>query len=252
MICTSGVSAIEGALNLTAEGYNVFPCAPRSKDPLKGSHGFEDATTNPATIRRRFGCAQNYNLAVRTGMASRIWVLDIDPRHGGDKSLAELERAHGALPPTRTVKTGDGWHLWWRTDCPVPSSHPKRPIAPGIDAKGDPGYVLVPPSIHPSGRTYEWLSSDPPATAPNWLVRLTRKPPPPPIEVPYRKFTGSPGAYGAAALDREIEELSNVAHGGRNNALNLACFRLYQLVAGGELDDARSSEGSLLPPSPTA
>jgi hypothetical protein len=181
------------------------------------------------------GCrTQNYNLAVRTGMASAVWILDIDPRHGGDKSLAEIEREHGALPPTRTVKTADGWHLWWRTDEPVQCSDDR--VAPGIGVKGDGGYVLVPPSIHPGGVAYGWLSIEPPVAAPDWLVRLTRRPPPPPPPRP--RHAGAPGAYGAAALDREIEYLANVLPGQRNHALNRTSFVLHQLVAVGELDGA--------------
>jgi hypothetical protein len=227
-------SSLEAALNLASEGCAVFPCKARTKEPVFLG-GFKIATTNPETIRRWFG-GQDYNLAVRTGMASGIWALDIDRRHGGDKSLADLERKHGILPPTRTVKTADGWHLWWRTDCQIQSSTSR--IAPGLDAKGDPGYVLVPPSIHPDGPVYKWLSTEPPVAAPEWLVRLTRPKPieaPPPPRLPH---AGSPGAYGAAALQREIEELSNVAPGGRNHALNRTSFRLHQLVAGGELDGA--------------
>jgi hypothetical protein len=196
--------------------------------------GFYSASANPATIRRWFGGAHAYNLAVRTGMASGIWVLDIDRRHGGDKSLAELEREHGALPPTRTVKTADGLHFWWRADCPVQCSDNR--VAPGIGVKGDGGYAIVPPSIHPSGRPYEWLSTEPPIAAPDWLVCLTRRPPPPPPPRP--PHAGAPGAYGAAALDREIEDLANVPPGARNDALNRTSFVLHQLVAGGELDGA--------------
>jgi hypothetical protein len=50
------------------------------------------------------------------------------------------------------------------------------------------------------------------------------------------RFSGPAGAYGAAALRREIEALTNTAPGGRNKRLNRASFCLYQLVAGGELD----------------
>jgi hypothetical protein len=75
---------LDAALSLAAEGYSVFPCVARTKQPAV-RRGFYSANTNPATIRRWFGGTVNYNLAVRTGMASGIWVLDIDPRHGGEQ-----------------------------------------------------------------------------------------------------------------------------------------------------------------------
>ena len=79
-----------------------------------------------------------------------------------------------------------------------------------------------------------------PAEAPDWLVTLARKRPEPSISeraiASIRRPNGRPGAYGAAALDREIAALADVGPGGRNHALNRASFRLHQLVAGGELD----------------
>jgi hypothetical protein len=83
-------------------------------------------------------------LAIRTGTASGIAVVDIDPRNGG-RVIPEL------MPPTRCVRTGsDGWHLYY--------AHPGGQLVaklcghPGIDIKGDGGYVVAPPSIHPDTR----------------------------------------------------------------------------------------------------
>jgi hypothetical protein len=77
------------------------------------------------------------------------------------------------------------------------------------------------------------------ATAPDWLIKLTRRPPPPAYVLPPRAHHGPPGAYGAAALQRECETLASMLpNTGRNNALNTASFCLHQLVAGGELDGA--------------
>ena len=75
-----------------------------------------------------------------------------------------------------------------------------------------------------------------------WLVRLARAKPVPTITeravatIRSPDRTGPPGAYGLAALDGEVAALAAVAPGSRNHALNLASFRLFQLVAGGELD----------------
>src|SRR5262249_40959748 len=152
---------------LAADGLAVFPCIARTKQPAT-RRGFYDATTNPATIRRWFAGGQEYNLAVRTGMASGIWVLDVDD----ETSLDELTAKHGPIPTTRQSQSSRGRHFWFRCDSPIQSSASR--VAPGIDVKGDGGYIMAPPSIHESGIVYQWLSNEPITCAPDWLVNLTR------------------------------------------------------------------------------
>src|SRR4030095_253716 len=69
------------------------------------------------------------------------------------------------------VITGAGRHIWFRMpDTELRNSASK--IAPGIDIRADGGYVLAPPSVHPSGRRYAWSvdSASTIAEAPAWLV----------------------------------------------------------------------------------
>jgi hypothetical protein len=233
------MTMLEAALDLAALGFAVFPCLRRAKEPAT-RRGFYDATTNPATIRRWFGSAAQYNIGVRCGLASAVWILDVDGPEGA-AGLRALQAAHGALPATRQSQSARGLHLWWRTDSPVQCSASR--VAPHVDVRGDNGYVLAPPSIHPSGHTYRWSNAEPLAVAPEWLLRLTCKRPPPSIPTPTPTPTssgsrdnGSPGAYGQAALEREIAVVANTAPGSRNHALNRASFALHQLVAGGVLD----------------
>ena len=232
------MSMLEAALDYAALGFCVFPCIGKSKEPAT-RRGFYEANTNPATIRRWFGSAQHYNIGIRTGLASGIWVLDVDGLEGA-AGLCALQDKHGALPATRQAQSARGLHWWWRASLPVRCSAGR--VAAGIDVRGDNGYVLAPPSIHPSGHTYRWISTEPLAVAPEWLLQLTYKrspPPTPPLQPPSGpRRSGSSDAYGKAALEREIEALANTAPGSRNHALNRASFALYQLVAGGVLDGA--------------
>jgi putative DNA primase/helicase len=225
---------LDAALELAAQGFAVFPCKPRSKEPST-FRGFYDATTNPAVIRRWFGNSQGYNVAVRTGVASRAWVLDIDDA----SSLAALLETHGPLPATRQSQSSRGQHFWFRCDTPMSCSASR--IGEGIDIKGDGGYVAAPPSIHPSGALYRWQNDAPIVAAPAWLVALARTRPKAISEralesIPRPHNHRPPGAYGAAALKNEIDALAGTAPGSRNHALNRASFSLFQLVAGGELD----------------
>jgi hypothetical protein len=224
-------------LRYAMRGWQVFPLKPRSKLPAI-ARGFYSATANPATLRRWFGNGHGYNIAIRTGVASNIMVVDTDIRHGGPSSLQALEDEHGPLPATPTVITAGGDHRYFWIGGPIPSSTGR--LGPGIDIKADGGYVVAPSSVHPDGPTYRWVDDTAPlAPAPAWLVDRARRKPPPKISERATSQViprADPHAYGAAALESEIAELAQTPHGGRNDRLNRASFCLHQLVAGGELD----------------
>ena len=115
-------------------------------------------------------------MGIVTGVVSSLVVVDVDPLHGGDASLEALEQAHGPLPDTlRAVTGGGGRHVYFGH--PGGSVPNKVGLVAGIDLRGDGGFVVAPPSIHPSGRSYAWLPSDrpDPAAMPAWLVELVRE-----------------------------------------------------------------------------
>lgn len=147
----------------------VFPCRPRDKRPAT-ANGLKDATIDPNLIRQWWRADPNYNVAVATGAASRIFVVDID---GADAEgeLQTLEVEHGALPSSVEAITARGRHVYFQWPAqPIRNSTGK--IAPGIDVRGEGGYVLTPPSVHPSGRLYAWSvdSANSVADAPQWLL----------------------------------------------------------------------------------
>jgi hypothetical protein len=115
------------------------------------------------------------NIGIATG--GGLLGLDVDPRHGGDASLAELERQHGPLPETPRVLTGGGGvHLYFAVNHPIGN---RTGLASGIDLRGDGGFVVAPPSLHASGRRYAWelgASPDdvPLAPLPVWLLERLR------------------------------------------------------------------------------
>jgi hypothetical protein len=227
---------LKAALAYAARGWQCFPLKPQTKEPAT-RRGFYDATTNPATLRRWF---ENfpYNVGIRTGAPSNIFVVDIDGV-AGFASLAEIECEHGRLPPTLLSSTGNGRHYWFATRDPIPCSTAK--IGAGVDVKGDGGYVVAPNSTHPNGKTYRWFDdSKSPAAAPDWLLQLarTRKSISERALETIKPRNGEPSAYGRVALDREIADLAATPPGYRNHFLNRVAFRLFQLVAGGELDQA--------------
>jgi Bifunctional DNA primase/polymerase, N-terminal len=227
---------LAAALDYAARGLPVFPCLPVGKAPAV-PRGFLSATTNPATIRR-FWTDPERNIGIPTGVLSSVWVLDIDGVEG-EASLRALETKHGAIPKTRTVVTARGKHLWFAYPGSVPTTVGR--IGPGIDTRGDDGYVIVPPSVHQTGRRYAFLHPWAPIEpAPAWLIIAARTKPLKLItECAVAAIRGPcrAGAYGDAALHAEISALAAAPPGRRNDSLNRAAFSLFQLVAGGELGE---------------
>lgn len=148
---------LAAALSYARRGWPVFPCRPRGKEPLT-AHGFKDATTDPATIRSWWQRWPDANVALATGRVSGLVVLDVDMDKGGLDSLRTLvdRFAGGELPEGPAVQTGGGgYHLYFAYPAaPVPCSAGKA--GPGLDLRGDGGYVIAPPSVHPSGGRYTW------------------------------------------------------------------------------------------------
>jgi hypothetical protein len=118
--------------------------------------------------------AANIGIVIPTG----FFVLDIDAEHNGFGSLSKLQEDHDLLPPTWLVSTGSGGlHYWYK----APGVRNTTALAgyQGIDVRGVGGYVVAPPSLHRSGRRYEFADNSPVADAPAWLVELVTKRVPP-------------------------------------------------------------------------
>ena len=174
-VTTSSELAIAAAW-YAKHGFPVFPCKPRAKEPLT-AHGFRDATTVQARIAAWWQKWPDANIAMPTGAASGLLAVDIDPRNGGDGSLGELKAKHGRLPDTAEQITGGGGrHIIFRH----PGVTVPKELAAGIDLKGDGGYIVLAPSIHPSGNPYRWDGIGGreallhPAEIPSWLTERIR------------------------------------------------------------------------------
>jgi hypothetical protein len=240
------------ALTYAGRGLAVFPVRPGRKCSYKSaqySNGRAWGMTRDAgEIYRDFMRWPRARIGIVTGAVSGIVVVDIDTieGHGIDGSIAlrELEAKHGSLPQTLQAisPTGSIHHYLKHPGVGIKIKGSTSELGAGIDIRGDGNMTVAPPSINPDGRRYRWIHKCPIAPMPAWLVELTREKPRPAPSISQRGVAGirrpcsTAGAYGAAALHREIETVVNTAPGGRNAALNRASFSLHQLVAGAELD----------------
>jgi hypothetical protein len=134
---------IRAAVHLADLGIPVFSCKP-DKSP-NTPHGFKDATTDQESLVGMFA-EPDLRIGMPTGKASGFTVVDIDPKNGGDKSVGKLN-----IPNTRTAQTPSGGLHFYFKEAGIRNS--ASLLAPGVDIRGEGGYVIVPPS-----QGYKWLN----------------------------------------------------------------------------------------------
>ncbi len=194
---------LAAALDYARRGWRVFPCYTPLPEPRRvgfgssaivccscGSskctypgncgkhprtkHGHKDATRDAAIIRDWWARWPDANIGLATG--GGLTVIDVDPRHKGDKTLAALERKNGRLPDSaKAISGGGGPHYYLTLPKGVAIASASNKLGAGIDVKADNGYVIAPPSLHGSGKSYHWLRGVMPAKippAPDWIVKL--------------------------------------------------------------------------------
>jgi hypothetical protein len=204
------VSNVDAALIYAARGWHVVPCAEHGKKPLI-IEWQKRAATNEKTIREWWRKWPDANIGIATGAASGFVVLDIDPRHGGDASLTELVEQHGELPPTMRAATGGGGQHLLFAHPGVAIKNSSSLLGEGLDVRGDGGQIIAPPSLHESGRVYEWLNVTKPAPLPEWLLKRLTQEKPIPLSAAARNLRPQ-AESGATTKDLIIE-------GGRNDFL---------------------------------
>ena len=185
---------LDAALAYAARGWHVFPCHTPTAHGCScrrdcgrdcGKHprtrrGLNDATTDEGQIRRWWTMWPSANVAIRTGQVSGLVVLDRDDYKGGADSLEELEGTYSPLPETVLSLTGGGGQHYGFAAPGTPVKTTVESFAPGLDIKGEGGYVIAPPSLHMSGKQYVWEvlhepEDTPLAPMPDWLRVLCQE-----------------------------------------------------------------------------
>lgn len=149
-------------------------CTSPGKHPFT-RNGLKDYSSNINTVAEMFQYRADLNIGIATGDISDFFVIDVDPRNGGDKSIIKLQEDFGALPPAPTAITGNGFHILFQyPGFKVTSRALNKELYPGIDIKGDGGYIVGAPSRHASGKYYEYIKDAPSKKpdAPAWLLEL--------------------------------------------------------------------------------
>ena len=228
------------ALDYARHGWHVLPLTPGDKMPFGqfAPNGVKNATTDEETIERWFSKSK-CNLGIATGPQSKIWVIDIDgpvgclvwweweANHGHAFTLAQRTGRHDGgrqlifqYPEDYTIKT-------------------RANIRTGIDVRGENGYIVAPPSIHPSGSQYVWEGKIPINPAPIELLKLVGKQRLPTTAKPISSYTNRPSSsgtnYGRKVAEDLRCELSSCARGGRDQLGYRVAVRLLELEISGDI-----------------
>jgi hypothetical protein len=220
---------LDTALALIEQKRPVF-FSDRFKRP-QTPHGFYDATLDPETARRWAGRRGATFVCIPTGAASRLIVIDVDPRNDGHLWLrANLNR----LPQTLVHGTpsSGGLHLFLVDPREPEIRCSQGRIAKGVDVRGNGGSVIF------AGPGYSVRDPSPPADMPRWLIAACLRPEPPPSPPPRPiRFTvaGNASPYGMKALGAECAAIRAAPFGDQEKTLSASSFKIGRLVAAGEL-----------------
>lgn len=176
----------QAALRYAKEGFAVLPvcppdhagishghrdhCRKPGKAPLVKWKQLQDVGVTPEAVRGWWRKWPTANIAVITGLASGVVVLDVD----GDPGLDSLRPYE--IPKTPRVRTGRGRHYYFRApDAPLQTQ--QWPDLLGVELKADGAYVVAPPSRHVSGVIYTWeIPLDAGfAPCPDWLLERCQR-----------------------------------------------------------------------------
>lgn len=273
---------LAAALAYATQGWPVHPCSPKNKRPLLAADlnpatgkkipktgGLKKASIDKAVIRRFWTEHPNALVGVCTG-ATRLFILDFDPRHDAETGeewtlesmKAELEAQMGcALPKSLTSRTPSGGvHVWLRwPDDGGDGIRNRGNLPEHVDVRGAGGYVIAPPGEITGKGHYRWLHGAEPdfsaiAEAPPALVEILREgkgaaAPRAHSSPEGRGMADSNAAadasvrkYALAALDAAIRAIETAGSGGRNEVLNREAFGIAQLVAAGALSNGVKTE----------
>lgn len=212
-------TALAAAKSYIEKGYSVIPIEPKGKKPVIPWKEFQHRRATPEEIFEWFGNGSGNNIGIVTGEISGIDVIDIDSREALDLAT---RKGVGSVP---TVKTGKGYHFYYKHRSGA-GNFQKRDDLPGIDFRAEGGYVLAPPSVHPSGRVYEWEGEERELKPlPSWILE-----------------NGKPQAAG---------KIRGVCEGERNQTLARLCGNwIRNLSISDAMEQARAWNTLNVPPLP--
>ena len=155
-------------------GLSVIPCRLDKKAYFSWKE-FQQRRATPDEISSWWQTWPDAMVGIVTGQISDLLVVDCDTQQGFD-AIQQLLPDSLEIPIALTPR--GGWHLYFR--------YPEggnltvgAGVMPGVDFRGQGGYVIVPPSINGTGRGYFWeeglaIDEVPPPVMPSTLLSFIK------------------------------------------------------------------------------
>lgn len=127
-----------------------YQCSSPGKHP-RTMGGLDDATLDPDQIREWWDMWPAANIGINCGK-SGILVIDLD-------LYKDTYSGHNMDLDEETVTAitgGGGTHLFYRLNPGDTFGNGNKDLPGGIDIRAHGGYVIAAPSLHISGRRYQW------------------------------------------------------------------------------------------------
>ena len=162
---------LASTLGYAERGWPVIPITPNEAHPPLITKWQDKATCDTIQISEWLGTTPEANVAILTGSESGVVVVDVDMKNGknGKATLAALVKQHGGFTTRTASSPTGGAHYYFKW--PGYKIANRTGFVPGIDFRGDGGYIVASPSKRAEG-AYEWVNDNEIADCPEWLLDL--------------------------------------------------------------------------------
>lgn len=223
---------LKTALAYLSYKWSIFPLCPMSKVPaLRKWQQFQTTRPTEALVKAWWTNTPGFNIALATGAISCIVVADCDTPEAVARYMS-----HKDYKPTLAVVTGQGMHFYHHA--PGFRVNNAVRLLPDLDIRGDGGYVVAPPSVHPSGKRYHWYKRDLIQPLPGYILELVKTkenmrsaPRPNTFTAPKARSVTPQQGY----LSRQCDRIASAPEGERNNCLYVGAIMAGHIVRDGGL-----------------
>lgn len=163
----------ELAMDYVDSGWSVLPVKPEEKRPYMTNWlQYMHTRATADTVSNWFSTLSGAGIGVVTGKISNIIVLDVE-----NYCKIPIEELLQKYPTQMYSRTGSGgYHLFYQYPTGVSKVSNRVGLFEGADLRADGGFIVLPPTVHPSGGKYEWIKRGIPSVFPVALLDLESKP----------------------------------------------------------------------------